>query len=59
MKILSGWYWIRDMVAPGANPADGVYLYGEGGKAKVRQADGTVITIGNATADPSFPFFIG
>lgn len=56
MKILSSWYWIRDMVAPGSNPADGVYLYSESGVAKVRQSDGTIIPIVNVTEIDSVTF---
>lgn len=41
---------------PGSNPASGVYLYTNGSVAKVRQPDGTIITIANPTEVESVIF---
>lgn len=48
-KRFSGWIALRDGAPPASNPTSEVQIYSESGVAKVRQPDGTIITIANAT----------
>ena len=45
-KIISFWKWFRNVDPPGSNPASGAYMYGEADTIKVRQANGTIFTLG-------------
>lgn len=54
-KRFSGWVALRNGAAPAAVPGE-VQLYAEGGLAKVRQPDGTIITIANSTEIESVIF---
>lgn len=38
--------WFQNMLAPSSNPSSGAYMYGESDVIKVRQANGTIFTLG-------------
>lgn len=58
-KRIAGWYNFRNSTPPASNPPEGFFLYADSGVAKVRQADGTVITLANAVEIDSVIFDAG
>lgn len=57
-EILGTWTWMHNNASAPATPTSGVNFYAEGGVAKVKQSDGTVIPIVASSGGKGFAYFM-